>query len=488
MRGSPPRPWLPRASGRLSGRGGLFTRESSEIATIRLYNTLSRKKEEFRPAGPTVTLYVCGVTTSNYSHLGHALASVTFEVLERYLQYRGHVVKRVQNFTDVDDKIIAQAQRENSTSEAVAAKYMDAFNEDMAALNVRPPAARPRATLEIPGIIEMIKGLVDKGFAYEAEGSVYFRVRNFDSYGRLSGRSLEEMLQGTRFDPEPGKEYPADFALWKLSKPGEPAWDSPWSKGRPGWHIECSAMSKRHLGDQIDIHGGGLDLIFPHHENERAQSEAFTGKSPFVRYWMHNGLLRLEGEKMSKSLGNIVRLRDALKANSPDAIRLWFFSSHYRAPLLYDTDSINAQERAAQRLRTALEPAEGNAAPAVDPQDYRERFEAAMDDDLNAPQAVAALFELGREINRGKDEGRDVREAQQTLRRLGGNVLGLSFAPPSAAEGPDESTIQGLISRRNELRAARKFADADAVRKQLLEMGVALKDSADGTRWERIRK
>jgi cysteinyl-tRNA synthetase len=464
-----------------------------KIATIQLYNSLSRRKEEFRPLGDTVNIYVCGVTTSNFSHIGHALSSVTFEVLHRYLEYRGFKVKRAQNFTDVDDKIIAQASREGSNPDSVAAKYMDAFNEDMAAFGVRPATLRPRATQEIPQIIEMVKGLIEKGFAYEAEGSVYYRVRNFPTYGALSGRTLDEMLQGTRFDPEPGKEYPADFALWKLSKPGEPSWESPWSKGRPGWHIECSAMSLHHLGEQIDIHGGGLDLIFPHHENERAQSEAFTGKSPFARFWMHNGLLRLEGEKMSKSLGNIVRLRDALKRNTPDAIRLWFYSSHYRSPLVYDLESIDAQERAAHRLRAALaSPAAAGqsdgrgSAPAVDPAPYREQFEAAMDDDLNVPQGVAAVFELAREINRARDEGRDVREARATLRQLGGDVLGLSFSAPASTGGPADPEIEQLIGKRNALRAEKRYADADAVRNQLLEMGVALMDSAEGTRWERV--
>jgi cysteinyl-tRNA synthetase len=372
---------------------------------------------------------------------------------------------------------------------------MAAFNEDMTALGVRPADVRPQATQEVPQIIAMIRGLIDKGFAYEAEGSVYYRVRNFETYGALSGRSLDEMLQGTRFDPEPGKEHPADFALWKLSKPGEPAWDSPWSKGRPGWHIECSAMSLHHLGEQIDIHGGGLDLIFPHHENERAQSEAFTGKSPFARYWVHNGLLRLEGEKMSKSLGNIVRLRDALKRNTPDAIRLWFYSSHYRSPLVYDLDSIDAQERAAHRLRSAVDTTGGqqgqdgrSSGPRVDPGPYREQFEAAMDDDLNLPQGVAAVFELAREINRGRDEGRDVREAQATLRQLGGDVLGLNFQQPKAGDGISDDEVERLIAQRNQLRAERRYADADAVRRDLLEKGVALMDSAEGTRWERVKK
>ncbi|MBI2965132.1 MAG: cysteine--tRNA ligase [Chloroflexi bacterium] len=462
---------------------------------MQLYNSLSRRKEEFRPIGDTVTLYVCGVTTSNYSHLGHALASVTFEVLHRYLEYRGYKVKRVQNFTDVDDKIIAQANKEGSTSELVAEKYRLAFVDDMAAFGVKPANIYPRATQEIPQIIDMISGLIEKGFAYEADGSVYYRVQNFPTYGALSGRALDEMLQGTRFDPEPRKEYPADFALWKLSKPGEPSWDGPWSKGRPGWHIECSAMARHHLGEQIDIHGGGLDLIFPHHENERAQSEAFTGRSPFARFWMHNGLLRLEGEKMSKSLGNIVRLRDALKRNTPDAIRLWFYSSHYRSPLVYDLASIDSQERAAHRLRAALgtQAAAGQgdgrgSVPAVDPAPYREQFEAAMDDDLNLPQGAAAVFELAREINRARDDGRDVRDAQATLRQLGGDVLGLNFQQLAPTDGPAVPEIAHLIAKRNELRAARRYADADAVRKQLLDMGVALMDSAEGTRWERVKR
>ncbi|MBI4305060.1 MAG: cysteine--tRNA ligase [Chloroflexi bacterium] len=455
---------------------------------MRLYNTLSRSKEEFRPLHDTVTLYHCGLTVSNYAHLGHALATVTYEVMEKYLEFRGYKVKRVQNFTDVDDKIIAQGIKERSTPEAVAEKYMSAFTQDMAALNVRAAHVRPRATQEISQIVEMTSRLIERGFAYEAEGSVYYRVRSFPTYGALSGRSLEEMLQGSRFEPEPGKEYPADFALWKLSKPGEPSWDSPWSKGRPGWHIECSAMARHHLGEQIDIHGGGLDLVFPHHENERAQSEAFTGKSPFVRFWVHNGPLRLQGEKMSKSLGNIVRVRDALERNSPDAIRLWFYSSHYRSPLVYDLEAINAQERAAHRLRAAVEESPARGTPAVHAEPYLERFIESMDDDLNITQAVAALFELAREINRARDEGRDVRAAQATLKELGGEVLGLNFRPPKIDTGPADVEIEALITKRDALRAAKRYADADAVRKELMEKGVALMDSTEGTRWERIKR
>ncbi|MCH7643089.1 MAG: cysteine--tRNA ligase, partial [Chloroflexi bacterium] len=338
---------------------------------MKLYSTLTRDKRDFEPAGDTVTMYVCGITASNSSHVGHALSAVVFDVLHRYLEYRGYTVRRVQNFTDIDDKIIAKANDEGLSSAEVAEKYVQEFFRDMDDLNVRRATVHPRATNEIPAILSMIEGLIEKGRAYPAtddSGSVYFRVDSDPEYGKLSGRTVDELLEGVRIDIEPGKEAPADFALWKASKPGEPSWDSPWGGGRPGWHIECSAMALEYLGETIDIHGGGLDLVFPHHENELTQSESFTGQKPFARFWVHNGLLRLDGAKMSKSLGNLVTVREALNSYSADAIRMYILTSHYRSPLLYDEDNIGTQERASRRLRQAANVAsEASSGDSVDP-------------------------------------------------------------------------------------------------------------------------
>ena len=453
---------------------------------MRLYNTLTRRKEEFEPAGDVATLYVCGITTSGYFHLGHALSSVVFDVLHRYLEYRGYAVKRVMNFTDVDDKSIARAAEEGISNEEVAEKYIAAFFQDADALNLKRASVYPRATAEIPRIVELVRGLEEKGLAYEADGSVYYRVRRDPDYGKLSGRSVDELLEGVRLDVERGKEEPADFALWKASKPGEPAWDSPWGEGRPGWHIECSAMAIHHLGETIDIHGGGLDLVFPHHENEVAQSESFTGRTPFARFWMHNGLVRLAGDKMSKSIGNLVNVRDALERYSADAIRLWMLSSHYRSPLLYDEESIGAQERALRRLRAAVTADSSGGRVALDPAQFEADFVQAMEDDLNTPKALASLFDLARDINRNRDAGAGVAEARETLGRLAG-ILGLTLAEPeTAAGGVSEDEIEALIQERATLRADRRFAEADAVRADLAARGVALADSPEGTTWSRV--
>ncbi|MCH7733994.1 MAG: cysteine--tRNA ligase [Chloroflexi bacterium] len=454
---------------------------------MQLYNTLTRQKEEFQPAGDEVSMYVCGVTVYDYSHVGHALSAITFEVLHRYLEYRGYKVRRVVNFTDVDDKIIARAERDGATPEEIARSYTEAYLEDMDALNVLPPAAYPKATEEIPQIIDFISDLMEKGFAYEAEGSVYFRVRNDPAYGELSHRTLGDMIQGTRFEPEPGKEYPGDFALWKLSKPGEPAWESPWSSGRPGWHIECSAMAYHHLGEVIDIHGGGLDLVFPHHENEVAQSRAYTGKDTFARFWLHNGMLRLSGETMSKSTGNVKRIRDVLADHSSDAFRLWIYSSHYRSPLLYDEEGLDAAERAARRLRNALSaPADPDAEKPLDPARYKERFIEAMEDDLNLPQASAALFDLVRDINRSRDTGMEVSVARDTLRELSA-VLGLTLEGPAVhADGPSDAEIEEMIGERTLARSESRYEDADAIRDRLEALGISISDSTDGTSWSRL--
>jgi cysteinyl-tRNA synthetase len=456
---------------------------------MRLYNSLTRTREEFKPLGDEVLMYVCGVTTYDRPHMGHALSSVVFDVLHRYLEYRGYKVRRVQNFTDVDDKIINRANRDGLTSEEVAEANVQAFFDAMDGLNVRRATLHPRATEEIPEIISMINTLIDKGAAYEAEGSVYFRVRSDSDYGKLSGRTIDEMLEGTRYDVDESKEDPADFALWKASKEGEPAWDSPWGSGRPGWHIECSAMAQHHLGDQIDIHGGGLDLIFPHHENELAQSETALGVNPFVQFWMHNGMLRRAGDQeMSKSLGNALNVEDALAKNSADAIRLWVLQSHYRSPSVLSDTSIDEAESALRTLRVSHAIQPNSAGEKFDASDHSDRFVQAMDDDLNTPRAIAVMFELSHSINREHDSGSDVTEAQEILMEFV-SVLGLTLEEQVVAMregGMDEAEISRLIDERTAARAEKRWADADAVRDKLDEAGIQIADGPDGTTWTRL--
>ncbi len=451
---------------------------------MKLYNTMTRRADEFTPAGDEVKMYVCGITPYDHSHVGHAMSYIIFDVLRRYLEFRGHKVCHVQNYTDIDDRIIMRANARNISFDEVAGEYIREYEDEMGELNITPAHHYPRATQEIPTIIEMTEKLIEKGNAYATEDSdVYFAVRSKVDYGKLSGREVDSMMAGARIEPGEQKRDPADFALWKAAKPGEPAWDSPWGPGRPGWHIECSAMSYRILGPTIDIHGGGQDLIFPHHENEIAQSEAFTGVKPFVRWWLHNGWLTLGEEKMSKSLGNIVTVREALDRFGADGMRVFVLTSHYRAPLTYSEEGLEAGKRAAERLRIAVSQPGGAGAPAVDPAPCRQRFIDAMDDDMNTAGALAALFDLAREINRARDEGRRTDEAQATLRELGG-VLGLTLRERTTdqAAGP---FIDFLVELRNELRAQKLFPLADRIRTRLAELRVILEDSAEGTRWRR---
>jgi cysteinyl-tRNA synthetase len=380
--------------------------------------------------------------------------------------------------------MIQVAAREGISVQELAERNIQAYLDEMDALNVLRAHVQPRATEEIDKIVEMIQGLMDKGYAYAVDGDVYFRVRMDEDYGKLSHRSLESMMAGARVEVGENKEDVADFALWKSQKPGEPAWDSPWGPGRPGWHIECSAMSLKYLGDTLDIHGGGQDLIFPHHENEIAQTESFTGVAPFVRFWVHNGLMQLGADKMSKSLGNIISPKEALKKYSPDALRLFFLSSHYRSPLVYGEESIAAQERAAERLRNALkaEGSPGEGSP-LDPQPYKARFGEAMDDDLNTPRALATLFDLARDINRGREEGHGVRIAQDALRELAG-VLGLTLREPESKSADVAPFIELLLETRSELRAAKSYDMADKIRARLAELGVTLEDTPQGTTWK----
>jgi cysteinyl-tRNA synthetase len=451
---------------------------------MKIYNTLSRRKEEFSPQGDEVRMYVCGVTPYDEAHIGHAMSYINFDVIRRYLIVSGYRVKYVQNITDIDDKIINRAAAKDVSTVELAARYERSFSDDMAALNIIAPDETPHATGEIDAIIEMIQGLVDRGYAYKAGGSAYFRVHKADGYGKLSNRSPDSLLAGARVQAVAEKEAPGDFVLWKASKPGEPSWPSPWGPGRPGWHIECSAMSLKYLGQTIDIHGGGQDLVFPHHENEIAQSESFTGKKPFVKYWLHNGLLRLGGEKMSKSLGNLITIKEALSRYSADAIRLFVLGSHYRHPLTYSEEALEAAEKAAERLRQAVSLKSGE--DAFDwkqyTQRYRQVFTKAMDDDFNAPQAVAVLFNLARQVNQGRDENRDVVEIQKTLRELAG-ILG--FRLEESSEGPLDDKMMAMIQRRNELRAAKKWLEADEMRARLAEAGISIEDTSSGTSWKR---
>ena len=451
---------------------------------MRIYSTLSRQKEEFQPRGDVVTMYVCGVNPYADAHIGHAMSYVTFDVVRRYLEYRGYKVKHVENVTDVEDNIINHANRLGISVKELTTKYTIRYLEDMDALNILRPHVLPLATEEIPKIIEIVQGLVDKEFAYAVAGDVYFRVRNMADYGKLSHRTLDSMQAGARIEIGEQKEHPMDFVLWKASKPGEPSWDSPWGKGRPGWHIECSAMSVRYLGEQIDIHGGGQDLIFPHHENEIAQSECFTGKKPFVNYWMHNGLLQMGAEKMSKSLGNLITIRQALEKYSADGLRLFILNSHYRNPLTYSAEAMDAAEKGAERLRQAASGTGKAGGEKVDARLARQRFIEVMDDDFNTPQALAILFDLARDINRAAETGADAGEARHALKELAG-VLGLTLKETEKTFTDAAPFIELLIKTRKQLRDAKQFQLADDIRNTLLEMGVILEDTATGTIWKR---
>ncbi|MEX2227287.1 MAG: cysteine--tRNA ligase [Dehalococcoidia bacterium] len=455
---------------------------------MRFTNTLTRQLEDFTPQGDVVSLYVCGVTPYDVSHIGHAMSYVVFDVLKRYLVWRGYKVKHVQNFTDIDDRIIERANRRDMSTDALVEKFVNAYLDDMRDLNIVPPDAYPYATREVPEMIEIIKGLIDKGFAYEASSpqsewsDVYYRVSAKSDYGKLAHRTQDSLLAGARIEPGEQKENPADFALWKGAKAGEPSWDSPWGRGRPGWHIECSAMSLKYLGPQIDIHGGGEDLIFPHHENEIAQTEAYTDNPPFVRYWLHNAWVKMGDEKMSKSLGNFVTIRDALDKVGADALRLWTLTSHYRKPLTFSEDTLDAAKHGADRLQTAARTPSFDGEGAIEIAAFRQRFIDAMDDDLNTPQALAVLFDLAKEINRARDEGKGVATAQGALLELA-DVLGMRL---EQSERSIEAApfVDLLVQIRNELRAAKQFQLADRVREGLAELDIVLEDSPDGTSWK----
>jgi len=519
---------------------------------MKVYNTLSGQKEEFVPQGDEVTMYVCGINPYADCHIGHAMSYIVFDVVRRYLEFRGYKVRHVQNITDVEDNIIERANKLGISIKELTEKYTERYFKDIEALNVMPADIYPRATEEIPKMIEVVQGLVDKGYAYAAGGSVYFRVRSVDDYGKLSHRSLESMMTTECGLGGKEKEDPMDFVLWKGAKPGEPSWDSPWGKGRPGWHIECSAMSLKYLGETLDIHGGGQDLVFPHHENEIVQSESFTGKKPFVKYWLHNGLVQLGEEKMSKSVGNLITIREALERYSADAIRVFVLSSHYRSPLTYSEEALEAAEKGAERLlRAAAGRVSRPLGAKLVADTYRERFIEAMDDDFGTAQALAVLFDLARDINRTDESDMDTGDAQQTLRELGSEVLGLTFtvpeeriftqeavgkwikgwenvkyAPDIVKTIPDENTridVRNIIKLIDEnmesiskqlgenvegtfiptdavnetvdyqkdlrsiLREAAQFQSADKIRDNVGELEIAFEDTPQGTVWKRKR-
>jgi cysteinyl-tRNA synthetase len=464
--------------------------------SIKVYNTLTRQKEDFVTLEPgEVKMYVCGPNLYGPVHVGHAMSYVIFDTIRRYLQYRGYRVRHVQNFTDIEDRIIETARSRNISVQDLAEQHIARFYSEMDALNILRADTNPRATEVIPKILEIVQGLIEKGYAYVIDGDVYFRVTRFPDYGKLSKRSLDQMEAGARIEVDERKEHPMDFALWKTAKAGEPAWPSPWGPGRPGWHIECSAMSMQFLGDQLDIHGGGHDVIFPHHENEIAQSESYTGKKPFVKYWIHNALLRLheDDEKMTRHLGNVVSVQEALQKYSADSIRLFILSSHYRSPLTWKEENVLGSERGVERFQAALKdysgtpPANPGDALCAEAEAARREFIVGMDDDFNSPRAIAQAFDLARMINQARDSGApadSLAYAQSILQEFVG-VLGLTLKGRfAAAPTATEPFIALLIETRAQLRAAKQWALADHVRDRLAELGVILEDGPAGTTWK----
>ncbi len=459
--------------------------------SLKIYNTLSRKKETFQPieAGK-IRMYVCGMTVYDYCHLGHARVLVAFDVITRYLRSLEYDVHYVRNITDVDDKIINRAAENDESCERLTERFIAAMHEDEARLGVLSPTEEPRATAHMGDIIELVGTLIDKGFAYLAEnGDVYYRVAKFENYGRLSNRSLEDMQAGARIEVNDSKENPFDFVLWKAAKAGEVSWPSPWGPGRPGWHIECSAMSKCCLGDTFDIHGGGPDLPFPHHENEIAQSEAANGVT-FVNTWMHAGAVRVNKEKMSKSLGNFFTIREILDKYDPEVVRYFLTCGHYRSQIDYSEESLKEARGALDRFYHALRGIAVVAEGELN-NDFDARFEAAMNDDFNTAGAIAVLFDLAREINRvGKEDPDMAARLAAQLRRLAA-VLGLLQQDPETYlkggddQGPSVAEIEALIQQRAEAKKNRDFASADQIREQLKAQGIVLDDSREGTSWRR---
>ena len=456
---------------------------------LQIYNTLTQQKETFIPIEPgKIRMYVCGITTYDYCHLGHGRMLVVFDVIVRFLRSAAYDVTYVRNITDIDDKIINRANEEGIPFDELTAKFIDIMHEDERALNILPPDIEPRATGHMAEIIHMIEILVEKGFAYPAaNGDVYYSVKQFPDYTKLSHRNLDEMMSGARVDVEDAKNDPRDFALWKSAKAGEPGWDSPWGFGRPGWHIECSAMSTCCLGDTFDIHGGGSDLIFPHHENEIAQSEGATGKE-FARVWIHNGPLRIDNEKMSKSLNNFFTIRDVLVDYPPEVIRYFLVSSHYRSPVNYSTDNLKQAYSALARLYNALKGLDHEGVAPAEATEFESRFQAAMEDDFNTPEALSVLFDLARELNRLKLEDETDSMPMAALLVKLGNILGVMQQAPEeflqeGGEGVDPAYVDELISRRNQARSDKNWQLADEIRDELKALNVILEDKDGQTGW-----
>ncbi len=466
---------------------------------LSITNTMSGRKEPFVPLEPgAVTMYVCGVTVYDRCHIGHARALLTFDVIYRYLRFLGFDCRFVRNFTDVDDKIIRRAREEGVPPGELARRYIDEFHRDAAALGLLEPTLEPCATGHIPEMVAIISGLVERGNAYETDGDVFFAVESFPGYGKLSGRSLDEMTAGARVEVDRRKRHPMDFALWKRSREGEPFWESPWGRGRPGWHIECSAMSTKYLGQPFDIHGGGQDLVFPHNENEIAQSECVAG-TPFARYWIHNGFVRLAREKMSKSTGNILTIREVLRRFDPAALRLYVLTTHYRNPIEFSEDALAEAQRAVDRIYQAV--SRGNPAPGRSPAGAPDPgalddFRGEMDDDFNTPRALAVVFDEVRAVNRLLDQGNgpDL-DARRNALRVMAEALGLMQASLErvledrrmaglARRALSEDEVRRLIEDRNRARQVKDWSQADGIRDELKEKGVLLKDGPSGTTWE----
>lgn len=495
----------------------MISREGKPV-TIKLYNTLSKQKEEFIPREKDkVSMYVCGPTTYNLIHLGNARPIIVFDMIRRYLEYRGFSVNFIQNFTDIDDKIINRAIEEKMDPLVLSKKYIDEFFKDAEALGVRKATMHPKVSEHIPEIIDMIKEIINKGHAYELNGDVYFDVRSYPNYGKLSGRDIDEMQAGARVGVDERKKDPMDFALWKTAKPGEPSWESPWGLGRPGWHIECSAMSLKYLGMGFDIHGGGFDLIFPHHENEIAQSEAYAGCSPFARYWMHNGFITVNEEKMSKSLGNFFTVREILRKYDSKVVRFYMLNTHYRSPLDFDDGKLEMSKKSLKRLENTIEnlqnllssPLAKNAPVGnVSQQEEKlqqlidlveDNFVKAMDDDFNTALAIAQFFDLAKETNTIVNSSLQnsenlttatievLKNTEKTFMTLG-NVLG--FFAAEKQESNDDTLAEGLmnliIDIRQEARSKKDWATADRIRDGLKEIGIVLEDNPQGVRWKKI--
>ncbi len=467
---------------------------------MKIYNTMSKRKEEFVPLEEgKVKMYVCGPTVYNLIHIGNARPMSVFDTVRRYFEYKGYDVNFVSNFTDVDDKIIKKAIEEGTTAEVISKRYIEECKKDMDAMNIKPATKNPLATEEICGMVDMIRTLIDKGYAYEKNGTVYYRTRKFKDYGKLSHKNLDDLQSGGRtllVTGEDEKEDPLDFVLWKPKKEGEPAWESPWSEGRPGWHIECSEMSKKYLGEQIDIHAGGEDLIFPHHENEIAQSEAANGKE-FARYWMHNGFLNIDNRKMSKSLGNFFTVREISEKYDLQVLRFFMLSAHYRSPLNFSAELMEAAKNGLERILTAADNLKflaGNASSEVmtdeekelflKTQEYTDSFERAMDDDFNTADAIAAVFELVKYINTTADGTRSKEDLDSLYKRLESLTDVLGIIIEKKEEMLDEE-IEAMIEKRQAARKERNFALADQIRDELLARGIILEDTREGVKWKK---